>query len=279
MKNLISSNIQDSIDLNSAERFNPASSHNFYFVFLEQANQRVKCGDYIEKHHILPLYSGGPDEKWNIISLCYSDHIVAHYIRWLIYGARGDKLAFTYMLGAPDEQTRRELAALGGSIGGVRAQANYRVQNRGWFNSDVQSDLGRRGADVNKRQSTGAWDPKNLKLANKRHRELAGLMRPIQLENLQCGIETQREKELGRFNKIEQRRRSVMFRGLKIGGIRYLADPEEPIYHGIFVNGKYFPMDPRSPQHICETTLEYYLHFAPMASKKKRGKKIQIISE
>ena len=63
---------------------------NPYLVFIELARQRAlkaKQEDdsvYTEQHHIIPSYLNGPDTRENLVDLLYNDHVIAHYIRWIV---------------------------------------------------------------------------------------------------------------------------------------------------------------------------------------------------
>jgi hypothetical protein len=255
------------IDKNTA--LDPQSPNNVYYIFIEQARRaalflkNINPNIYLEKHHILPLHAGGTDEPSNLVRLTFSDHLIAHYIRWIVYREPGDRIAYQMMLGQPDEETRRLRASLGGHRGGRVTQARFRASNRGRFNSEAQRNRGRAGAEVNRQQGTGAWDPNNLVRANQRLRELEGIMQPIRLDNLARGRETQRQRRINIHDRFAQRRRSLKYHGVVINNVRYLADPDAPIYHGVTVDDVFYPVSPQAPRHICDTTLEYYIKFAP----------------
>jgi len=117
---------------------------------------------------------------------------------------------------------------------------------------------------------TGAWDPNNLVLANKKLRELGDQIRAIRLSNLQKGRETQVKMGINIGNPFEQRRKSLKRNGVLINNVRYLANPDDPVYHGVNVDGVFYPVSPQAPRHICDTTLEYYIKYAPLSKSKKK---------
>jgi hypothetical protein len=45
----------------------------------------------VQSHHIIPLHTGGPDEKWNLVQLELNDHIIAHRLRFEVYNEDGDE--------------------------------------------------------------------------------------------------------------------------------------------------------------------------------------------
>ena len=79
----------------------------------QQALQRARgvcefCGEhgfkmasgaiYLETHHVIPLFALGPDEVWNVVAVCPTDHRRAHYAedREKISAQLVDKLVATY---------------------------------------------------------------------------------------------------------------------------------------------------------------------------------------
>jgi len=143
------------LDINTA--LDPTSSNNAYFVFIEQARKAaiylltLNPNIEVQIHHILPIHAGGTNESSNLVKLTFNDHLVAHYIRWLVYKNNNDRIAYQCMLGQVDEETRRLRASKGGTIGGPIAQSIFRKTGRGWFDIKGQSERGKKGAEVNRR--------------------------------------------------------------------------------------------------------------------------------
>lgn len=224
-----------------------------YLTFIDQAVKRAKYlleedpTFYTEKHHVLPRHANGSDDLSNLVKLTYDDHAIAHYIRWFVYKNENDKIAYQVMMGQ-DLDLRRERARLGGLAGGPKAQAQHKEQNTGWFNSDGQRARGKKGAAVNCVQGTGGFDPTNLQKANEAL-ETAKAENPEKYEiqnrkNLTQGLQTQREKGINIGDPLSQRRKSVEYHGIKLNGVRYSCNTDDRT-------------------HICDTTLEYYLLYAP----------------
>jgi hypothetical protein len=69
------------------------------------------------------------------------------------------------LLGDPLE-VRQLKQSLAGRIGGKNTQKLLSEAKRGWYNSQIQSKLGKQGAQKNRAQGTGGFDPKNLEKAN-----------------------------------------------------------------------------------------------------------------
>lgn len=230
-----------------------ARGENPYLVFVAQAIERAKFlltqnpTLYTEIHHIVPRHEGGLDEPDNLARLTYNDHAVAHYIRWIVYKNENDRIAYQVMIGQSVD-LRRERARLGGLKGGPIAQAQFKEQSVGWYNSEGQSARGKKGAAKNKEQGTGAYNPANLQKANDAL-NLAKAQNPGKYaeqakKNLAAGLQTQKEKGINIGDPLSQRRKSLMYRGVVLNGVRYFCDTEQRTY-------------------ICETSFEYYLQHAP----------------
>lgn len=184
-----------------------------------------------------------------MVVLTYNDHVIAHYIRWRVYGKQQDKIAYSVMAGQSVD-IRKERASLGGSIGGPIVQQQHKERGVGWFDSKGQSERGQRGAAVNRAQGTGAFDPRNLELANQVLKENPELFAEQKAQNLKQGRTTQKEKGINIGDPIQQRLKSLKrLNYLEFNGIRYSLDTEQRT-------------------HISETTLEYYLKYAPKKTNK-----------
>ncbi len=201
-------------------------------------------------HHIVPLHAQGKDIKSNLVGLLYKDHIEAHLIRWIVYKDQKDRLAYTLMKGDSLE-ARRQKASMAGQVGGKVTQALFKKLNRGWYNSEQQSERGKKGAAVNKVQKTGAWDPTNLETANKVLAESGQLHSLERKQNLQKGLATQKQKGINVYDRTSQRRRSLKNTTLTL-------------------NGKVYSLDHEHRTYLSETTFEYYLLYAPPARAPKK---------
>lgn len=226
-----------------------------YLEYIDEARIRTeekKKQDptfYCEIHHIVPKFDGGGDEKTNLVLLGYNEHAIAHYIRWVVYQKPQDLTAFNVMSGqSPD--ARRERAILGGKIGGPIVQKQNKERGVGWFSSEKQSELGKRGAAVNREQGTGGYDPANLEKANQVLRDDPEKYRPQQLKNLAQGRETQKEKGINLGNPDQQRLKSLKR------------------FDIVVLNGKEYSINTEHRIYVCETTLDYYLRYAPRKKKK-----------
>jgi hypothetical protein len=251
----ISSNKSFTAELPSDDQLNDLLSRGVdpYLSFIEEARQRTEerlksePNAYCELHHITPRFEGGTDDPSNLVYLSYNDHVIAHYIRFFVYKKPQDWTAFKVMSGQT-EDIRREISALAGKIGGPLAQKQHKERQTGWFDPKGQSERGKKGAATNREQGTGAYDPENLKRANEVLKQDPEKYRPQQLANLEKGRQTQREKGIGIGDPIKQRLKSLMrFDFIELDGKKYSLNTEHRTY-------------------ICETTLDYYLRYAPRRS-------------
>jgi hypothetical protein len=174
---------------------------------------------YLEKHRILPGYESGTYREDNTVLLTFPEHVHAHYLRFLQYGKVADRVAVNKMLGQNTAQTRRDMAQYAGSLGGKQQQQNLRDQNRGWYNSEVQRKLGKKGAAVAKERGVGAFDPQNLLNAlaawqTKFQQDTA--FRQKMVNNLKQGLKTQAQRGMNIYNPASQRHRVINGKGLSI---------------------------------------------------------------
>lgn len=220
---------------------------NIYISFINEAKERaekilsIDKNTYVEKHHIIPKHAGGSDDQTNLVFLIYEDHILAHYIRWIEFKDPKDKIAYSVMSNQIVD-IRKERARLGGIIGGPLGQETLKKENKGWFNSRAQSDRGKKGAQKNRINKTGAWDIENLRKANQVLAEKSSFYREQRKKNLAQGLITQKEKGINIGDRYKQRLKSLK-------------------YHGVFLNGIRYSIDTELRTYLCETTLDYYIKY------------------
>lgn len=147
---------------------------------------------YLETHHIIPIHAGGSDSSENLVQLTFNDHIIAHYLRWIVENDPKDKTAYLIMSGQT-ENTRLEIARLGGTLGGPKTQVILKEQQKGWYNSDEQAKRGRKAAEINRLNQKGAWSAENLEILAKGRETMkknSEVYLPQKSKNLQKGRET-----------------------------------------------------------------------------------------
>jgi hypothetical protein len=91
---------------------------------------------YNEIHHILPKHAGGQNTVDNRLRLSIRRHILAHLVRFLEYGEEKDLKA--YLL-------RKQTQNVDLSSHGKRIVIVNRELGQGFWNSETQAELGRRG--------------------------------------------------------------------------------------------------------------------------------------
>ena len=51
------------------------------------------CGQPADRHHIITVGAGGPDEPWNYLYLCRVHHVELHYVGRYTFAERHAKVA------------------------------------------------------------------------------------------------------------------------------------------------------------------------------------------
>jgi hypothetical protein len=220
-------------------------------------DSRTNCPIYLEKHRIDPGHEGGTYNPSNTILLTFPEHIMAHFLRYLQYGNPSDRAAFSLMLSQDNSDARRAIASIAGKIGGSAVQKMLKAQNCGWYNSEVQRELGKRGAAAARAAGTGFFDPKTnemgvaawLKKYNS-DKHFANKMN----NNLRQGNITQKQLGINVYDSVSQRIKSVRYRGILINGVRWSAEID------MVISGKMIYSESRT--HVSETFFWYYIAYA-----------------
>lgn len=89
-----------------------------------------------EKHHIIPKHMGGSHDPSNLIDIAVRDHVLAHLLLYLEEGGRGNLLAYTIRQSSQHIDLRSQ---------GKLTDFLNKILKKGWYNSAVQSELGRKG--------------------------------------------------------------------------------------------------------------------------------------
>ena len=88
------------------------SNHYNQLINTRKVLDRKKgTGTYFEKHHIVPRWLGGSDNKDNLILLTAKEHFIAHLLLWKIYRDRPSALAFHKMTKSNNINQQREFNA------------------------------------------------------------------------------------------------------------------------------------------------------------------------
>lgn len=219
-------------------------------------HKKTKKSIYLEKHRVVPGHENGNYTKENVLLLTFPEHVMAHSLRFLQYRNPKDLNAFSLMLSTSTSEARRLRASLAGSIGGKRQQQLLRDENRGWFNSEIQSQLGKKGAKQARNLGVGAFDPENKLKADaawKNKYQNDSDFREQMNQNLRNGLKTQEIEGENIYNPLSQRIRSVNFRGILVGKNR-LSTP----YSSYSLETKKFEYT-EARTHVSEDFYWYYL--------------------
>jgi len=105
----------------------------------KDSSGKPKVGLGLENHHIIPKFDGGTNDPSNMILLTVKEHVIAHWLRWMVLNKNGDKIAYLFRNGDVAEALELKLLAI------LKAR-NYERENKlGFFNSDFQREMGLRG--------------------------------------------------------------------------------------------------------------------------------------
>ena len=107
-----------------------------------KVNSKGKPNPGIEKHHILPSFDGGSDRPENMVLLTVKEHVIAHWLRWKVLGKRGDYTAYLFRVGNTEEALASQRQAV------LEARERDRINQQGFFNSNLQRERGRRGGPI-----------------------------------------------------------------------------------------------------------------------------------
>lgn len=100
---------------------------NKYLRFIEHCRKKnYHPSEYLEKHHIVPRHDGGGDNEENLIRLSLKDHIIAHKIRYEIYGNKYDLAASSYMSGQSAEAKKAICSANGSKSKGRKLTEEHK---------------------------------------------------------------------------------------------------------------------------------------------------------
>lgn len=100
---------------------------NRYLRFIEHCKKKQYHRDeYLERHHIVPRHAGGTNNKENLIKLSLKDHILAHKIRYEVYGSQYDLSACNYMTGQSAEAKKIICAANGAKSKGRKLTEEHK---------------------------------------------------------------------------------------------------------------------------------------------------------
>jgi hypothetical protein len=191
--------------------------NNIYEDFILHLKEKESIlSGYTEKHRIVPGHSGGKYNKDNVVLVSFSDHCLAHFYRYLAYTNSIDLYAYHKMIG-DTEQARISRAKSGGESARTimvgcfkdykcREETLIKPQKSAYYNKEIQSSNGRKrkqqlldegfyssekqkirgkkGAEVNRMNRTGAFDPKNLEKARKKQKELGVSVYDITFQKL-----------------------------------------------------------------------------------------------
>jgi hypothetical protein len=96
----------------------------------------------VEKHHIIPRFDNGPDTPENIVFLTVKEHVIAHWLRWKVLNKPQDYRAFLFRIGDTEEALAQRRESI------LEARERDRVNRTGFFSTEFQTEMGRRGGSI-----------------------------------------------------------------------------------------------------------------------------------
>ena len=112
--------------------------HERCLKLMEREKSLINVSLYDEQHHIIPTSEGGPDEPWNLVHVTYAEHCELHKVRYSLYQLVSDKNAYLARENLPVDfkQLKTESS--------LRGHDTMKRENIGWYNTEVQRELGKR---------------------------------------------------------------------------------------------------------------------------------------
>lgn len=114
-----------------------STEKNAYKTFINKYKKRTNSLLVeTEFHHILPLYANGPNKKWNLIQLSVHEHQMAHQLLYDVYKNTEDLCALRFRKKKHSEAYKLRIQL---------AHQAQRLNKKGFFNSNMQSENGKKG--------------------------------------------------------------------------------------------------------------------------------------
>ena len=108
-----------------------------YHEFIQHClRKKYPTDTYLEKHHIIPKFLNGSDNKENLVHLSFEDHIKAHFLRYLEFGDKRDLAAY-YMMRGFSVQGWLQLR----KIGADKTHTLLRKRKKHFWNSKFQKEM------------------------------------------------------------------------------------------------------------------------------------------
>lgn len=108
------------------------------------------------RHHIIPRHMGGTDDPSNIVEMTIEEHALAHKTLYEEFGKKEDYLAWKGLEGSIEIE---EIISLRCSIGGKKGVETLRKMKKcAFFNEDLRYSIGEKGRIVAKEKGVGFYD-------------------------------------------------------------------------------------------------------------------------
>lgn len=128
-----------------------SGAENAYEQFINECRtKKYSENDIMEQHHIIPRHAGGTDEQSNLINLSIKDHVFAHWLRWQLFNSIPDKRAYEFRVSISTDRTKLQRQLILDNVEKYKQERLYR------FNSEYQSEMGKRGGSIGGSKNTPA---------------------------------------------------------------------------------------------------------------------------
>lgn len=129
---------EDLVEYLSNDKSNPYNKLSLEFMAREQKLTAEQRSEFDEKHHIIPVRKGGPDESWNLVFVTYEEHRKLHEILFNLYGEEGDYKASAARKNAGPGTREAKIES------SRRGHATMKQEGIGFYDSNLQRELGKR---------------------------------------------------------------------------------------------------------------------------------------
>lgn len=181
-------------------RFFLLTEKNVYVNFINY--HKYLCKKKLNKtefHHIIPLYANGSNATWNLIELSISEHQKAHKLLYEVYKNKEDLCALRF----------RQKNSKAYRLRTLLSHNSQRLQKKGFFNSKVQSENGKKGGKVKSKSKRASYVKKlnpewNKVLGNKSYWLYEKTGKVIEISPFECNLPQDITKKLLTYEPFKQ---------------------------------------------------------------------------
>lgn len=119
------------------------NAYDYYIQMLktQRLSEQPDKESFYERHHIIPRFEKGKssDDPDNLVKVTVKEHVIAHWLRYKVFSKPQDLCAYLFRVGDTINsiKIRNELVS--------QARERDRIGKRYFFDSDFQTEMGKRG--------------------------------------------------------------------------------------------------------------------------------------